>query len=282
MLALSLADIQSAAKQIEGVAVRTPLLNFPALDSQVGGRVFLKPECLQQKGAFKFRGAYNFISRLSDSERAGGVVACSSGNHAQGVAEAARLCGVTAAIVMPEDSPKVKVEGTRASGAEVIFYDRYTEDREAIARSICKERGAVFIHPFNEPIIMAGQGTIGLEIADDLKALGLSPDVALVPLSGGGLASGVSLGLHGDFPSARFGVASPKDMTMSGYLWPLASSLKLRQILMRALFATRSWRRWLVPTIFRSFKSILLAVTWFLTMQPCVRLAMPYAICTCL
>ncbi len=206
---LDLAHILDAQKTLEGVASRTPLLSFPSLNEQLGGQVFFKAECLQRKGAFKFRGAYNALSKLGEAERAGGVVACSSGNHAQGVAEAARLFGVDAAIVMPKDAPLVKVEGTKASGAEVIFYDRYTEDREAIAKLLCEERGARFIHPFNDPNIMAGQGTSALEIAEDLTAMDVVPDIVLVPVSGGGLAAGVGVAIHGSFPDCEIIACEP-------------------------------------------------------------------------
>ena len=209
MSEISFADIQSAAVTIKGMAVRTPLLTMPALDERLGGRVFLKAECLQRIGAFKFRGAYNRIARLSEAEKAGGVVACSSGNHAQGVAEAARLVGTRATIVMPEDAPAVKVAGTRAAGAGIVFYDRQTEDREAIAEAICAEQGATFVHPFNDPFVIAGQGTVGLEAGEDLKALGIEPDLALVPASGGGLAAGFCLGLHGVFPACTIWGCEP-------------------------------------------------------------------------
>lgn len=206
---LDLADILNAQQKLEGVASRTPLLSFPSLNEQLGGQVFFKAECLQRKGAFKFRGAYNALCNLSEAERAGGVVACSSGNHAQGVAEAARLFGIDAAIVMPQDAPSVKVEGTKAAGAEVIFYDRYSEDREAIAKALCDERDACFIHPFNDPNIMAGQGTLALEISEDLISMDLVPDKVLVPVSGGGLAAGVSVAIHGSFPDCKIIACEP-------------------------------------------------------------------------
>jgi threonine dehydratase len=194
-----LADVQDAASRIRDEAVRTPLLRSDALDAATGGRVFVKPECLQRTGSFKFRGAYNRLTALSAAERAGGVVAFSSGNHAQGVALAAKLLGIRAAIVMPADAPAVKVDATRAYGAEVIFYDRLTEKREVIAGRIAEERGAVLVPSFDDPYIVAGQGTAGLEIAEDFAAMGLKPDVALVNCGGGGLASGIALGL-GDVP----------------------------------------------------------------------------------
>lgn len=195
----SRADVEAAAARIRGHAVRTPLLRSDSLDAACGGRVFIKPECLQRTGSFKFRGAYNRLSALSPAERAGGVVAFSSGNHAQGVGLAAKLLGIRAAIVMPADAPAVKVEATRGYGAEVIFYDRLTEKREVIAAAIAAERGAVLVPSFDDPYIVAGQGTAGLEIAEDFAVLGLKPDVALVCCGGGGFASGVAIGI-GDVP----------------------------------------------------------------------------------
>ena len=193
----TLADVQAAAVRIRGQAVRTPLLRSDALDAASGGRIFVKPECLQRTGSFKFRGAFNRLSALSAAERANGVVAFSSGNHAQGVALAAQLLGIRAAIVMPGDAPGVKVEATRGYGAEVIFYDRLTEKREAIASRLAAERGALLVPSFDDPYIVAGQGTAGLEIAEDLAALGVVADVALICCGGGGLASGIALGIGG-------------------------------------------------------------------------------------
>lgn len=164
-MTVSLADIQAAAVRLKGSAVETPLIESPALNDRLGGRIFLKPETLQRAGAFKFRGAYNRLSQLSDEEKARGVVAFSSGNHAQGVALAARLLGVPALIVMPSDSPSVKVEGTRGFGADIRFYDRFTEDRVAIADQIAAERGCVVVPSYDDPHIIAGQGTVGLELS---------------------------------------------------------------------------------------------------------------------
>lgn len=175
--------------------MRTPLLRSDALDAATGGRIFVKPECLQRTGSFKFRGAYNRLSAMSAAERAGGVVAFSSGNHAQGVALAARLLGMRAAIVMPADAPAVKVDATRGYGAEVIFYDRLKEKREVISASLATERSAVLVPSFDDPYIVAGQGTAGLEIAEDFAAMDITPDLALVNCGGGGLAAGISLGI---------------------------------------------------------------------------------------
>ena len=187
-------EVVTAAERIAGVAVRTPLVTSAALDAITGGRVFLKPECLQRTGSFKFRGAYNRLSAIPADERAGGVVAYSSGNHAQGVALAARLLGMRATIIMPRDAPALKVERTRADGAEVIFYDRLTERREAIGEVLAAERGATIVPPFDDRFVIAGQGTAGLEAVQDLAALGLAADVAVVCCGGGGLASGFAVG----------------------------------------------------------------------------------------
>lgn len=191
--------MRAAATRIRDEAVRTPLLRNDALDAATGGRIYVKPECLQRTGSFKFRGAYNRLSAMSEAERAGGVVAFSSGNHAQGVALAAQLLGIRAAIVMPADAPAVKVEATRGYGAEVIFYDRLREKREVISAQLAAERGAVLVPSFDDPYIVAGQGTAGLEIAEDFAAMGVTPDLALVNCGGGGLAAGIALGI-GDVP----------------------------------------------------------------------------------
>jgi threonine dehydratase len=164
------ADVDAAATRIAGVAIRTPLVNSPVLDAVTGARVFLKAETLQRTGSFKFRGAYNKISQIPPERRAGGVVAYSSGNHAQGVAAAARLCGMPAVIVMPQDAPRAKQQRTKALGAEVVLYDRDREDRAAIARELTAKRGATLVPPFDDPMIIAGQGTAGREIAEDLTA----------------------------------------------------------------------------------------------------------------
>jgi threonine dehydratase len=203
-------DVHEAADRLSGVAVRTPLLSSAALDAATGGRVFLKCEMLQRTGSFKFRGAYNRISRLTPEQRGGGVVAFSSGNHAQGVALAAKLAGVPAVIVMPTDAPKVKRERTAAYGAEVVLYDRATEDRDAIARRIAGERSAVVVPPFDDFHIVAGQGTVGLEIAQDLKERGVAPGLVAMPASGGGLAAGIALAVKEAFPGARIVTAEPE------------------------------------------------------------------------
>jgi threonine dehydratase len=190
-------DVLAAAQRIAPYAVRTPLVESPGLSAKTGGRVFLKLELLQRTGSFKFRGALNRLAMIPQAARAGGVVAFSSGNHAQGVAAAAGLFGMTALIVMPADAPRAKIEGTQALGAEIILYDRQREDREAIAGRLCAERGATLVKPFDDPGIIAGQGTVGLEIAEDARRFGVSLDAVLAPCSGGGLVSGVALALKG-------------------------------------------------------------------------------------
>ncbi|HTT98537.1 MAG TPA: threonine/serine dehydratase [Rhizomicrobium sp.] len=197
------ADVEAAAARIAPYAIETPLLESPALNARLGGRVFLKPESLQRTGSFKFRGAYNRIGLIAEDQRAGGVVAFSSGNHAQGVAAAAVLYGMRAVIVMPKDAPRAKIEGTKALGAEVVYYDRVTDDREAIATKIMRERGATLVRPFDDAGIVAGQGTIGLEIARQAQARGVKLDAVLVPCSGGGIVSGIALALSGVSPGTR-------------------------------------------------------------------------------
>ena len=186
------ADVDAAAQRLAGIALRTPLVTSPVLDALTGARVFLKAEILQRTGSFKFRGAYNKLSSIPLDERAGGVVAFSSGNHAQGVAAAARLLGMPAVIVMPTDAPRAKRERTAALGAEVVLYDRAREDRQAIACAIAEERNAALVPPYDDPLVIAGQGTAGREIVEDLAALGLTPDVVAVTASGGGLAAGIA------------------------------------------------------------------------------------------
>lgn len=203
------ADIDHAAARIAGVAVRTPLIRSPLLDERVGARVFLKAETLQRMGSFKFRGAYNRCATIAPGRRGAGVVAYSSGNHAQGVAAAAKLLGMPAVIVMPADAPRPKRERTAALGAEVVLYDREKEDRAAIAKDIAGKRGAVIVPPFDDPMVIAGQGTIGREIVDDLSALALRPDVVVVGASGGGLAAGISLAVKTLVPEADFFTAEP-------------------------------------------------------------------------
>ena len=187
--AVTRADIEAAARRIAGHAARTPLLNAPSLDAVAGRRIFVKAECLQKTGSFKFRGAFNAVSQGT-----GGVVAYSSGNHAQGVALAARMAGREAVIVMPSDAPAVKVANTRGYGAEVVLYDRANESREEIGQALQAERGLDLVRPYDDPRVIAGQGTCGLEIADDLPD---GIDEVLVCCGGGGLTSGIALALEG-------------------------------------------------------------------------------------
>lgn len=203
----SFSGVLDAARQIAPAAVRTPLIEHPALNEAVGGRVLMKAETLQVAGAFKFRGAYNRISRLSDAEKARGVVAYSSGNHAQGVAAAALAVGTRALIVMPSDSPAVKVEGVRAFGGEVRFYDRWSESREAIGAEIAAERGAILVPPFDDPFIIEGQGTVGLEMLAQTDA---PMDQLLCGASGGGLIAGINLVMAEQSPETRVIVVEPE------------------------------------------------------------------------
>jgi threonine dehydratase len=207
--AVTAADIDAAAQVLAPYAVRTPLLSSPALDAMTGARVLFKPEVLQRTGSFKFRGAFNKMSAIPEARRAGGVVAFSSGNHAQGVAAAAQLLGMRATIVMPADAPVAKRERTRAYGAEVVLYDRLREDREAIARRLAAERGATLVPPYDDPEIIAGQGTVGREIAEDMQILGVAPDVVIAPASGGGLIAGIAVAVKARYPQADVMTAEP-------------------------------------------------------------------------
>ena len=202
--------IEAAARRLEGHAVRTPLLNVPLLDRTAGRRVFIKPECLQKSGSFKYRGARSAISALDPDTRAQGVVAVSSGNHAQGVAMAAREMGTEAVIVMPEDAPALKIANTRAYGAEVVLYDRDTGDRDAIGSDLAGERGLTLIKPFDNEEVIAGQGTTGLEIAEQAKALGINKADVLVCCGGGGLTSGIALALEAHAPGLRARPVEPQ------------------------------------------------------------------------
>lgn len=204
------ADVDAAARRLAGVALHTPLLTSAALDASTGGRVFLKAETLQRTGSFKFRGAYNKLAAIAPERRPGGVVAFSSGNHAQGVAAAARLLGMPCVIVMPHDAPRAKRDRTIALGAEVVLYDRIRDDREAIAADIASRRGATLVPPYDDAEIIAGQGTAGREIVEDLAALGLVPDVIVVTASGGGLTAGIALAVKARVPNAAVYTAEPQ------------------------------------------------------------------------
>ena len=205
----TIADVDAAARVLAPVAVRTRLVTSPALDALVGGRVFLKPEVLQRTGSFKFRGAFNKLSSIPEAARKAGVVAFSSGNHAQGVAAAAQLLNMPAAIVMPSDAPVSKIERTKGYGAEVIPYDRDKEDRDAIARDLASKRGATVVPPYDDPWVIAGQGTVGREIAEDFTALGIVPDIVSAPASGGGLMAGIALATKAKFPDVSLITVEP-------------------------------------------------------------------------
>ncbi len=201
--------IRAAAARIQGHAVRTPLVRSGFLDQIAGRRVWVKPECLQQTGSFKFRGAYSALSALEPAVRARGVIAFSSGNHAQGVALAARMHDTSAVIVMPSDAPQLKIDNTRAYGADVVLYDRETESRDEIGAQLSEERGLTLVKPFDEPQVIAGQGTCGLEIAEDAKAYGIKNADVIVCCGGGGLTSGIALALEADAPNLRVRPAEP-------------------------------------------------------------------------
>ena len=205
-------DILHAADRIKGRAARTPLLESAALNAATGARVFIKPECLQRSGSFKFRGAFNRLALLDDAERRAGVVAWSSGNHAQGIAAAAQILGVPATIVMPKDAPRVKRDKTRAYGADIVYYDRYTESREEIGAALAKERGAVLVPSYDDPAIIAGQGTCGLEIGEQAKALGASLDLLLVCCGGGGLIAGTAIAMESISPDTRIYSVEPEGL----------------------------------------------------------------------
>ncbi|HKT16496.1 MAG TPA: threonine/serine dehydratase [Stellaceae bacterium] len=204
--------VRAAAARLRGKAVVTPLLSSPRLDASLDCRLLVKAECLQRTGSFKFRGAYNTLAQLGPEARRAGVVAFSSGNHAQGVAAAAKLLAIPALIVMPSDAPAIKVANTRSYGAEIVFYDRYREDREALGRRFAGERNAALIPPFDDARVIAGQGTIGLEMADQAAAEGASIDIAIASCSGGGLITGCALGLSEVNPGARVVAAEPEQL----------------------------------------------------------------------
>ena len=202
-------DVQAAAVRLAGHAIVTPLLESPLLNETLGGRVLIKAECLQLSGAFKFRGAYNRISQLSDEERQAGVVAYSSGNHAQGVAMVSQMLGVPAVIVMPTDAPEIKLANTRAYGAEVVLYDRETESREEIGARLAAERGSILVPSYDDPFIIAGQGTVGLELVSQAGDMGVKLDAVIVPCGGGGLSSGSALAIAHECPETKIYTAEP-------------------------------------------------------------------------
>ena len=199
-------DVRAAAARLAGVAHRTPVLTSRTLDERTGATVFLKAECLQRGGAFKFRGAYNMISSLPEDARRRGVAAYSSGNHAQAVAIASRLLGTTAVILMPADTPPAKLDATRGYGAEVITYDRYTEDREAMGAALANERGLTLVPPYEHPAVMAGQGTAALELLEEAPGL----DLLLAPVGGGGLIAGCATAAKALVPGIRVVGVEPR------------------------------------------------------------------------
>lgn len=206
---LSLDDIKAAQARIAGEAVVTPLINNAYLDEVVGARVFLKCENLQRTGSFKFRGAYNALASMSADERANGIVAVSSGNHAQGIAEAARMFGVPATIIMPASAPDIKTERVRRLGASVVPYDRAIDDRDSFARDLIEKTGAEFVPPYDDLRVMAGQGTVGLETVEQLGALGLEADIGLICTGGGGLCAGISTVWRDAFPAMDIVAVEP-------------------------------------------------------------------------
>lgn len=202
-------DILDASQRLARIAVRTPLIDCP--ETMTGGRfrLLIKAEIFQRTGSFKFRGSYNFISRLHRSVRQNGVVAFSSGNHSQAVAAVANLFNISSTIVMPSDAPEIKIKATRQLGAKIILYDRYMESREEIAEKIVLERGATLVPPFDHPIIITGQGTVGLEICEQLTQMNLKPDVVLIPCSGGGLTAGIAIAMKQLAPNAEVFTVEP-------------------------------------------------------------------------
>lgn len=206
----SAAGVRAAAQRLSGRAVKTPLLENAQLNERVGGRVLLKAETLQHFGSFKFRGAMNLLLQLTDEDRRRGVLAWSSGNHAQGVAYAAKMLGAPATIIMPSDAPRIKIDQVRALGAETIFYDRYTEDREAIGRAIAKERELAIAPPFDHPQIMEGQGTVALEAVEQAASAGARLDAFVVCCGGGGLAAGCATILSEISPETEVWIAEPE------------------------------------------------------------------------
>jgi threonine dehydratase len=208
---ITLADIRDVADRLEDIVVDTPLLTSLELDDRVGGRVVLKPECLQRTGSFKIRGAYNLMSQLTRQQAARGVVAWSSGNHAQGVAAAGKLLDIKTTIVMPEDAPRRKIENTRHLGGKVVLFDRYNGDREAIAREIAAETGAELVPSYEHDDIIAGQGTVGMEIMDQSAAMGLALDQVLICCGGGGLSSGSAIAIKEISPATEVFLVEPED-----------------------------------------------------------------------
>ena len=207
---VTLADIEVAAERLRGIAVRTPLLRSPLLDRKAGRPILIKAEALQRTGSFKLRGAYNRMSHIAPEARRHGVVAYSSGNHAQGVAAAAELLGLSATIVMPSNAPAIKRANTEALGAAVVLYDRQTESREAIGARLRDETGATLVRPYDDPLIIAGQGTVGLELIDQCEQAGIAPAAVLVPCGGGGLSAGIATAVAAKAPGTPVFCVEPE------------------------------------------------------------------------
>ncbi|MCI2395330.1 threonine/serine dehydratase [Aliiroseovarius sediminis] len=207
---MNIDEIRAAAARLDGHVRYTPLLNSPFLDEIAGKRVFLKAECLQHTGSFKYRGARNAIAKLDDTRRKRGIIAYSSGNHAQGIALAAHQAGASSVIVMPSDAPQQKIDNTRAFGADVVLYDREHDNRDQIGDTLAQERGLTLIKPFDNADVIAGQGTVGLEIAAQARANGINSASVLVPCGGGGLTSGVALALEVEAPGLRVHTVEPE------------------------------------------------------------------------
>jgi threonine dehydratase len=202
-------DVRRAASCLEGKAYKTPLLESPLLNEKLGCRLLVKPETLQRTGSFKFRGAYNKIFHIPVNKRKNGIVAFSSGNHAQGVAAAAKIFGIETQIIMPKDAPAIKVANTRSYGAQVLFYDRFKEDRSIIGEKLVKENGATLVHPYDDFMIVAGQGTVGLEVARQAQAMDANLNAFLAPCGGGGLISGCALALETESPETEIYSVEP-------------------------------------------------------------------------
>jgi len=224
-----IADIEAAAARLSGISVKTPLLRNYELDQVAGGTVLLKPECLQVTGSFKIRGAYNFLSQLTKEQSRHGVVAWSSGNHAQGVAAAGGMLGIPTAIVMPEDAPRAKLANTMRLGGEVITYDRYTGDREAIARGIAAERGAELVPSYDHENIIAGQGTVGLEIAEQCLEMRLPADQVLICCGGGGLTAGSAIALKARLPAVSVHTVEPEEFDDTARSLELGERVRVKE-----------------------------------------------------
>jgi threonine dehydratase len=210
-LAIGIEDVKAAAARLAGQLFPTRLLESEVLNARYKARILFKPECQQRTGSFKFRGAYNRISQFTPDERKRGIIAFSSGNHAQGVASAARIFGIEAIIIMPQDAPQAKIANTRSYGAEVVLYDRYNESREAVAAPYIEERGMILVPPYDDPSIIAGQGTIGLELISEATERGLQLDAIFAPTGGGGLISGLSVAVKDSSPHTLIWAAEPEN-----------------------------------------------------------------------